>query len=81
MIQYDTTQFKKDYVALGIDLTEKQIEQFITYYEMLVEWNEVMNLTAITEFDDVMKKHFIGLKKELKIFQYRLYSCCRSFEW
>jgi len=57
--QYDITQFKKDYEALGIELTEKQIEQFIAYYEMLVEWNEVMNLTAITEFDDVMKKHFI----------------------
>lgn len=57
--QYDTTQFEKDCKALGIELTEKQIEQFITYYEMLVEWNEVMNLTAITEFDDVMKKHFI----------------------
>lgn len=57
--QYDTTQFEKDYQALGIELTKKQIEQFITYYEMLVEWNEVMNLTAITEFDEVMKKHFI----------------------
>lgn len=52
-------QFKKDLVALGIELTENQIEQFITYYEMLVEWNEFMNLTAITEYDEVMKKHFI----------------------
>ena len=57
--QYDITQFQKDYKSLGIELTEKQVEQFIIYYEMLVEWNEVMNLTAITEFDDVMKKHFI----------------------
>lgn len=46
-------------MALGIELTENQIEQFITYYEMLVEWNEFMNLTAITEYDEVMKKHFI----------------------
>ena len=52
-------QFKKDLMALGIELTENQIEQFITYYEMLVEWNEFMNLTAITEYDEVMKKHFI----------------------
>ncbi len=59
MDNYDTTQFKKDLDSLGIDLSEKQIEQFIIYYEMLVEWNEVMNLTAITEYDEVMKKHFI----------------------
>jgi len=56
---YDTTQFEKDLNNLGITLSDKQIEQFITYYEMLVEWNEVMNLTAITEYEDVMKKHFI----------------------
>ena len=45
--------------VLGIKLNEKQIKQFLTYYEMLVEWNSFMNLTAITEFEDVMKKHFI----------------------
>ena len=56
---YDTTQFRKDLQNLEISLTEKQIEQFLTYYEMLVEWNEVMNLTAITEYDEVMKKHFV----------------------
>lgn len=59
MINYDTTQFKKDLASLEIDLTKRQIEQFLLYYEMLVEWNQVMNLTAITEYDDVMKKHFI----------------------
>jgi 16S rRNA (guanine527-N7)-methyltransferase len=57
--KYDLTQFKKDIDELDIVLSEKQIEQFITYYEMLVEWNNVMNLTAITEYEDVMKKHFI----------------------
>ena len=36
-----------------------QLQQFLVYYEMLKEWNEVMNLTAITEFQDVMKKHFV----------------------
>lgn len=34
----------------GISLTEKQTEQFLEYYKLLIEWNEVMNLTAITEF-------------------------------
>ena len=56
---YNTTQFEKDLAALGIDLTEKQISQFMRYYELLVEWNSFMNLTGITEFDEVMKKHFI----------------------
>lgn len=56
---YNTTQFEKDLAELGITLSETQIQQFLTYYEMLVEWNEVMNLTAITEYDEVMKKHFV----------------------
>ena len=43
---------------LGIKLSEKQLEQFFTYYEMLVEKNKVMNLTAITDETDVVSKHF-----------------------
>lgn len=56
---YQTDQFVKDLVQLNISLTENQIQQFLTYYEMLVEWNEFMNLTAITEYEEVLKKHFI----------------------
>lgn len=44
---------------LNIELNEKQIEQFQIYYEMLVETNKVMNLTAITELDEVITKHFV----------------------
>lgn len=51
--------FKKETADLGIILTDEQIQQFITYYEMLVEKNKVMNLTGITEFDEVLKKHFV----------------------
>ena len=39
-------------------LTEKQLEQFEMYYQTLVEWNEKMNLTAITDKDEVYLKHF-----------------------
>lgn len=56
---YDTTKFEKDLQELGLNLSPHQIEQFITYYEMLVEQNKVMNLTAITEYEDVLKKHFV----------------------
>ncbi len=44
---------------LDIELSDKQIEQFQIYYEMLVETNKVMNLTAITELDEVITKHFV----------------------
>ena len=44
---------------LGIDLQEVQLQQFYSYYTLLVEKNKVMNLTAITEEDDVIVKHFI----------------------
>lgn len=56
---YNTTQFEKDLSALGITLTKEQIAQFMRYYELLVEWNSFMNLTGITEFEEVMKKHFL----------------------
>lgn len=56
---YKSQQFEKDLKALQIDLSEKQINQFFTYYEMLIEWNQVMNLTAITDYAEVQKKHFI----------------------
>lgn len=53
------TQFHKDLNEWGITLTNQQDEQFLKFYELLVEWNSFMNLTAITEFDEVMKKHFL----------------------
>ena len=43
----------------GIVLEEKQKEQFLKFYQLLTEWNAFMNLTAITEFDEVCIKHFL----------------------
>lgn len=68
MTGYNTDQFKKDLQKLKINLDEHQIEQFVIYYEMLVEWNQVMNLTAITEYDDVLKKHFIDSLSLIKAY-------------
>lgn len=59
MLHYDTSQFEKDLAALEVWLTQEQLGQFLIYYEMLVEWNQKMNLTAITDYNEVMKKHFI----------------------
>lgn len=57
--KYDTSQFIQDLKELGVSLTDKQIEQFLIYYELLTEWNSFMNLTAITKYEDVLKKHFV----------------------
>lgn len=51
--------FKRKASELGIELTEKQLQQFRQYYDMLIEKNKVMNLTAITEWEEVIDKHFI----------------------
>lgn len=59
MEQYCTDKFISDLDSMGITLSAGQIGQFLQYYEMLVEWNQVINLTAITEYDEVMKKHFV----------------------
>lgn len=59
MEKYNTISFEKDLGELGITITSKQLEQFLTYYEILVKWNQAMNLTTITEYNEVMKKHFI----------------------
>ena len=44
---------------IGITLNNKQKEQFDKFYELLVEWNKVMNLTGITEYEEVNEKHFV----------------------
>lgn len=59
--------FEKDLEELNIVLSDGQFDQFLTYYEMLVEKNKVMNLTAITDFDEVMKKHFIDSLSLVKV--------------
>lgn len=67
---YHLDNFRKDLEALQIVLNEEQLCQFMSYYELLVEWNQVMNLTAITDFEEVCKKHFtdsLSLVKAYKI--------------
>lgn len=64
---YNITKFINMLNEVGVKLTEKQVDQFLKYYEMLVEKNKVMNLTSITEFDEVIEKHFVD---SLQIAQY-----------
>lgn len=58
-MNYNTEKFRQGLANLKLELTDKQIEQFLKYYEMLIEKNKVMNLTAITEYDEVIEKHFL----------------------
>ena len=51
--------FKQELLNLGIELTESQENKFLTYYTELVRVNEYMNLTAITEKEEVYRKHFL----------------------
>lgn len=66
--EYNLQQFHKDLTEFHITLSDKQVEQFITYYEMMIEKNQVMNLTAITDFDEVLKKHFVDSLSLVKAF-------------
>lgn len=56
---HDVNYLKNLVEKIGISICEKQIEQFMKYYDLLVEWNQVMNLTAITEYEEVVLKHFV----------------------
>ena len=54
MKEYNLEGFERGLFELGIKLSEEQKTQFLQYYELLVEWNSFMNLTAITEFDHLL---------------------------
>ncbi len=59
--------FDKGLKELEIELYDNQKEQFVRFYEMLVEKNKVMNLTAITEFEEVIVKHFLDSLALVKV--------------
>ena len=51
-------RFISEVISLGIEVTDKKLEQLEKYYELLIEYNKVMNLTGITEKKEVYLKHF-----------------------
>lgn len=63
-------KFENQLKELGIQLSEHQKRQFNKYYELLTEWNKVMNLTGITDYEEVNEKHFVdslAVVKAIKI--------------
>lgn len=67
MSNLDFSLFDKGLKELNIILTDDQKDQFVRYYELLVEWNSFMNLTAITDWDEVVVKHFLDSLSIVKI--------------
>ena len=64
----DNKIFLKGLKKLNIDLSREQLQQFEDYYDLLIEWNKVMNLTAITEYEEVITKHFLDSLSIIKFF-------------
>lgn len=64
------SQMLEDLKSFNVELSDKQLEQFDKYYELLIKWNEVMNLTAITDFDDVCKLHFVDSISAVQYFDF-----------
>lgn len=75
-VEYQFDKFIQELKEIQVNLTKQQLEQFRIYFEMLVEKNKVMNLTGITEWEEVLEKHFldsisliraISLEENLKV--------------
>ena len=56
--KYDMSKFLENCEKMNLTLSTEQQQQFVRYYELLVEWNSFMNLTGITDFQEVLQKHF-----------------------
>ncbi len=67
-MNYNFDSFISDLREFHIEISEEKKDQFLDYYKLLTEWNSFMNLTAITEFEEVMKKHFVDSVSLIKAF-------------
>ena len=62
--------FREGLKDLQISLSEEQYSQFMDFYEILIEKNKVMNLTAITEYEDVVRKHFLDSLSIVRVYDF-----------
>ena len=58
MVKMNKEEFIREVEKLSINITEDKLNKLNRYYELLVEWNKKINLTAITEESEVYLKHF-----------------------
>lgn len=64
---------KKLFASYNIEISEQHIELFHRFYELLIQWNEKMNLTAITDYDEILKKHFLDSCLILQTYSYDMF--------
>lgn len=62
---------KKGFAQLGVDISERALEQYMSYYEYLAERNKVMNLTAIIGAEDVARLHFLDCAALLGMYDFK----------
>jgi 16S rRNA (guanine527-N7)-methyltransferase len=67
-------KFKELFTQYGFEITEKQYNDFLLYAKLLVEWNEKINLTAITDAEGITVKHFLDSILLLKYAEIKLNS-------
>ncbi|HEU4962425.1 MAG TPA: 16S rRNA (guanine(527)-N(7))-methyltransferase RsmG [Bacilli bacterium] len=65
------TRFRAEVAKWGVELSDRQMAQYDTYFNWLVEWNEKMNLTAITDEQGVYFKHFYDSMTLLTVKQFQ----------
>lgn len=63
----DNRRFLNGLEELNVELNQIQLDQFEKYYDLLMKWNAVMNLTAITDYDEVITKHFLDSLSIVKV--------------
>ena len=65
--EYNTKLLLEGLEELNITPTKEQVNRLLRYYELLIEWNEFMNLTAITDYEEVLIKHFVDSATIVKV--------------
>lgn len=65
---------KKLFSDYNIEVNNEQVEKFDNYYRLLIEWNKKINLTAIINYEDVIKKHFLDSVLLLKVYSKDLFT-------
>lgn len=68
-MEHDLSKLEMGIEELGIEITREQLQKFDRYISLLIQWNKVMNLTAIVEADEIMVDHFLdslSIFKEVK---------------
>ena len=67
-MEIDVTLLKNTFQKHGIDLSDQQQAKFVKYYELLSFWNNVHNLTTVTEWSEVIRLHFLDSVMPYKLF-------------